>query len=266
MQLFQNKNQIITSDDFKLALKELGINKGDMLCVHTNFTQFGKILPKKDEFLHEIKEILCDLIGQDGTLIIPTFTYSFCKNLVFDKKNSKGVVGVFGEYFRHLDGVWRTNDPIFSLAVFGAKQAEFKKDFSSCFGKDSAFEILNANGAKFLMIGLENGDSFTYNIHIEQCSNVSYRYLKPFSGKIIDETGISRDASILYFVRDLELNPLIDHQKRLEFLLKFNAAKIKDFSSSYFLLIDAKKSFEILSAQYKKDDKYFLKTYNEISR
>lgn len=47
MQLFQNKNQIITSDDFKLALKELGINKGDMLCVHTNFTQFGKILPKK---------------------------------------------------------------------------------------------------------------------------------------------------------------------------------------------------------------------------
>ena len=116
------------------------------------------------------------------------------------------------------------------------------------------------------MIGLENGDSFTYNIHIEQCSNVSYRYLKPFSGKIIDETGKSHDTSILYFVRDLELNPLIDHQKRLEFLLKFNAAKIKNFSSSYFLLIDAKKSFEILSEQYKKDDKYFLKTYNEISR
>lgn len=129
MQLFQNKNQIITSDDFKLALKELGINKGDMLCVHTNFTQFGKILPKKDEFLHQIKEILCDLIGQDGTLIIPTFTYSFCKNLVFDKKNSKGVVGVFGEYFRHLDGVWRTNDPIFLWLFLGQNKLSLKKTF-----------------------------------------------------------------------------------------------------------------------------------------
>lgn len=34
MQLFQNKNQIITSDDFKLALKELGIKRRYALCAY----------------------------------------------------------------------------------------------------------------------------------------------------------------------------------------------------------------------------------------
>lgn len=31
---------------------------------------------------------------------MPTFTYSFCKNEIYDKLNSKSTVGVLTEYFR----------------------------------------------------------------------------------------------------------------------------------------------------------------------
>ena len=57
MELFEVNSRIYTSDDLASAIKELDIEKGDMICVHSNFTQFGKILPRKNEFLSVLIDI-----------------------------------------------------------------------------------------------------------------------------------------------------------------------------------------------------------------
>ncbi|MCW1523361.1 AAC(3) family N-acetyltransferase, partial [Campylobacter jejuni] len=77
---------------------------------------------------------LFKVLGKEGTLLMPTFTYSFCKNETYDKVHSKGKVGVLNEFLELAGGVRRTSDPIFSFAVKGAKADIFLKENSSCFG------------------------------------------------------------------------------------------------------------------------------------
>lgn len=166
MLLFEANSRIYTSDDLAVALKNLGIKKGDMICVHSNLTQFGKILPRKNELLSGLIDVFKGLVGDEGTILVPTFTYSFCRGLDFDKKHSKTSVGALGEYFRACEGVYRNDDPIFSFAISGEKKELFKAPFSECFGKGSAFDIMYKNGAKFVMLGL-GAEGFTFDMYVE---------------------------------------------------------------------------------------------------
>ncbi len=61
------------------AFYQLGIKRGDILCVHTELFNFGIPLLFRNEFLQTILDCFFEVIGKEGTLIMPTFTYSFCK-------------------------------------------------------------------------------------------------------------------------------------------------------------------------------------------
>ncbi|EOI4396612.1 AAC(3) family N-acetyltransferase, partial [Campylobacter jejuni] len=62
------------------AFYQLGIKRGDILCVHTELMKFGKALLTKNDFLKTLLECFFKVLGKEGTLLMPTFTYSFCKN------------------------------------------------------------------------------------------------------------------------------------------------------------------------------------------
>ncbi len=95
---------------------------------------------------------------------MPTFTYSFCKNEVYDKLNSKCTVGILNEFFRKQEGVKRTNDPIFSFAVKGAKEDLFLyKEQKSCFDEGCIYNILKNNNGKIVLLGTQLLDhTFTH--------------------------------------------------------------------------------------------------------
>ena len=52
-----------------------------------------------------IYKTLRSFVGPTGTIIVPTFTYSYRRNEVFDVSRSVSINGVFSEYIRKLDGV-----------------------------------------------------------------------------------------------------------------------------------------------------------------
>lgn len=257
--LFKFNKKIFSDIDFKNLLITLGIRYGDMVCVHSDFTKFGKILLDKNIFLSTIKNAILDIIGKDGTLIVPTFTYSFTKNQIYNKLTSKCLVGAFGEYFRKCYGVYRTNDPIFSHAVFGSKINEFENIHNECFGRNSDFDIMHKHNAKIIFLGLGGQHGFTYAIYIEQSVGVTWRYLKNFSGTIIDEFGESKDFDIKYFVRDLNINPIPDTEKRLKFMIEKGAVKNADFAGSDIYVVDAKKAYNVLVDKLKQDETFYLK-------
>ncbi|HEB7547832.1 TPA: AAC(3) family N-acetyltransferase, partial [Campylobacter coli] len=103
--LFQYNQKIYTQKDLVNTLKNIGIKNGDIICVHTEIFHFQTPLLSKNEFLNSFLEALFKAIGKEGTLIMPTFTYSFCKNEVYDKLNSKCTVGILNEFFRKQEGV-----------------------------------------------------------------------------------------------------------------------------------------------------------------
>ncbi|EJF7070552.1 N-acetyltransferase LegH, partial [Campylobacter jejuni] len=201
--LLEFENKKYSTYDFIENFYKLGLQKGDTLCVHTELFNFGFPLLSRNEFLQTILDCFFEVIGKEGTLIMPTFTYSFCKNEVYDKINSKTKMGALNEYFRKQTGVKRTNDPIFSFAIKGAKEELFLKDTTSCFGENCVYEVLTKENGKYMTFG---GQGHTLTHYAEEQFNVFYRYHKIFSGILIDENNISYNKTISYYVRKLDIS------------------------------------------------------------
>ncbi|RAZ57496.1 AAC(3) family N-acetyltransferase [Campylobacter hyointestinalis] len=256
--ILEANGKLVKKSDFLDALEQIGIKSGDAVCVHTELFTLGKPLLAKDEFLRVLLHCFYEVIGKNGTLIMPTFTYSFCKNQIYDKLNSRSTMGVLTEFFRYQNGVVRTNDPIFSFAINGANKDAFLSDTKSCFGKNSVYDVLKKMEGKIVLLGNQKlGYTFTH--YIEEQAEVSYRYFKEFSGKIVDENGKISSKSILYFVRDIEKRSILAVEKQVSILkstYNFHTSYIGD---STITLVKADKYFKDTMIALKKDEQILLK-------
>ena len=241
--LIEANGKIYNYNDLINYLHQIGIGKGDILCVHTELIALGRPLVSKNEFLDSIIRAFYEVIGRTGTLIMPTFTYSFCKNQIYDKRHSRSTMGLLTEYYRHCDGVVRTDDPIFSFAIGGANASEYLIRTPTCFSKSCVYDKLRQNGGKIVLFGLTHlGYTFTH--YIKEQIGVSYRYFKRFSGLMIDESGNESKQSIEYYVRKLDKNSEISIPKQIEILKRFNNFNLVLFGNAMIVAIDAQKYYE----------------------
>lgn len=183
--LYEHEGKKIYSPDFVKALKDAGINKGDAVFVHSRVSAFGKLLSFNKNFLMQsLIESIKDAVGSEGTIIMPTFSYSFDKNEAFDIGNTQSTVGALTEFFRKQKGVVRTSHPNHSVAVYGKRREYFAAESKDTFGKDSVFGKLYDDNGKIIFFGAPF-QSCTFVHYIEQMHKVPYRYIKKFSGKVI---------------------------------------------------------------------------------
>lgn len=256
--ILEANGKLVKKSDFLDALEQIGIKNGDAVCVHTELFTLGKPLLVKDEFLRVLLHCFYEVIGKNGTLIMPTFTYSFCKNQIYDKLNSRSTMGVLTEFFRYQNGVVRTNDPIFSFAINGANKDAFLSDTKSCFGKNSVYDVLKNMEGKIVLLGTQKlGYTFTH--YIEEQAEVSYRYFKEFSGKIVDENGKISSKSILYFVRDIEKRSILAVEKQVSILKSTYNFHTSSIGGSTITLVKADKYFKDTMIALKKDEQILLK-------
>ncbi|EHN6916297.1 aminoglycoside N(3)-acetyltransferase [Campylobacter jejuni] len=253
-ELLKYNGKIYTQDDLIEAFIKLGISKGDIICAHSEIYSFGiPLLPIKD-FLNTLLECLFETIGKEGTLIMPTFTYSFCKNEIYDKLNSKCTVGALNEFFRKQQGVKRTNDPIFSFAIKGAHEELFlNKEQKSCFDENCVYAILTQNNGKILNFG--NKDCFTFVHYPEESANIKYRYHKTFKGIILDENNNKIEKSINFFVRHQGIT--ISDEKIIHFLKQKNYFKEINFANSILAIIQTEAFYNDLIKTFKKNENIF---------
>lgn len=212
MNLFSFKDDIFSTEYFIERLSK-HIMKGDTLYLELDVMAFGKLADftiSKKQFLDNLFYIFKSLVGEEGNIIVPSFSYSWGDNSqdkVFDVENTMGKVGVFPEYLRKKNDICRTRDPMFSFITYGPEREELANINNSSFGKDSLFRKLHMRNAKLVTFGLKQYDP-TFVHYIEQyydenIEKLSYRYLKKFSGKMI-ENGIACDADHYSFMRYLD--------------------------------------------------------------
>ncbi|NDJ26712.1 acetyltransferase [Campylobacter sp. MIT 12-8780] len=255
--LFKAKNKLFYDEDFKTCLEKLGVQKDDILCVHTQLFNFGEFVGKKEDFLNALISSFEELLGKNGTLIMPTFSYSFCKNQPFDIQKTPSTMGILTEHFRKMPGVKRSLDPIFSFAIKGKDEKDFLKPCKSCFDKDSVYGILLKKAGKILLLGTKEL-GFTFTHFVEEQVGVKYRYFKEFKGQIIDENSHAYEASIKYFVRALDKNSNLSVQKQVSLLKKDDNFKSLDFANSSLTLIAAQKYFQSVFKALKQDENALL--------
>ena len=94
-------------------LKQLGVASGDILMLHSSTYSLGQI----EGGLSGLLNAIIDYVGEDGGLIVPTFSYSFRRNEVFDVKNTvaSNDMGAFSEFVRNSHLSFRSADPLFSI-------------------------------------------------------------------------------------------------------------------------------------------------------
>ncbi len=185
------------------ALGACGIGAGDLLMLHSDAlvaAQFRSV--PEDRRLDLVLDAVLAALGPAGTLVVPTFTYSFTKGEVFDLDYSPSTVGRLTEQVRRRPGVLRSRHPLFSVAAVGPLAHAFATSATGdCFGPGTAFDLLYRHGGKIACLGC-GFDRITFVHYVEQCARVDYRYNKRFDG-LIRRDGVEVAGSVNYLVRDL---------------------------------------------------------------
>src|SRR5579864_7734572 len=189
------------------ALEKVGISNGDNIFVHSNIGFFGNLLGGSDNesYWKIYKDSIFRVLGKEGTLIVPTFTYSFCWNNIYNKNQTPSTVGMFSELVRLDTQSLRSDDANFSVAAIGKNAEFFTKDASThSFGKNSFWERFLKYDGKICCFNV--GIKLNTFIHyVEKELQVPYRMDKRFTGISIIN-GKEQSGEFVHFVRDLS-NP-----------------------------------------------------------
>ncbi len=201
---------MISGRDIAEAFERCGVGRGDVLMLHADAMVLAQLAPMTAERRFDVLfDALADVLGPDGTLVMPTFTYSFTKGEPFDADTTPSAVGLLTEVFRIRPGVRRSQDPIFSVAATGRLADRFAEAASDdCFGPSSAFALLAAQNAWLGCLGCSL-DRVTFTHYVEQITGVDYRSFKTFAGVRVAR-GVEAPANVRYFVRDLDRDTAID--------------------------------------------------------
>jgi aminoglycoside 3-N-acetyltransferase len=238
---------VIRPGDIERALRRLGVRRRDTLWVHA-----GLQTALRMEGSTPARKVATVLQGlertvADGTLIVPTFTYSFTRGEDYDVATSPSTVGVLGEHFRRLPGVRRTADPMFSVAIRGSLPRAWERRMfgvgdTDCFGAQSIFACLREVDAQLAFLGVGFGYC-TFLHHVEQRMGVPYRYFKDFSGTVRGDDATTRTTA-RYYVRDIESGVENRFDPVLNALLQSGAARRTTLPSGPSLLVTRVRAVE----------------------
>ena len=186
-------------------LAAVGVASGDTVMIHSDSTMAMALSGAAtwNEALQFQLDGIQRVLGPTGTLVVPTFTYAFCKGTPYDRERSPSEVGMFSNFVLAQANAIRSSHPIFSVAAIGPRADELCESVSrSAFGKGSIFERLHAIDASLMFMNVTLNSS-TFVHYVEEQYGVSYRFLKEFTGEIISD-GKTNIETVEFFVRHLD--------------------------------------------------------------
>ena len=250
--------------DLVKGLKKINIKSNDTVLVYVSFGFLGRLknCRTSEETCQTIQDALCKVVGKKGTLLVPTYTYSFCNQEVFDVNKTHSVVGPFTEFFRKHKGVKRSMDPIFSVAGLGPNTKKLFVDLPhTCFGKGSIYDRLVNAGGKICMIGLGLHWA-TFRHHIEEMVKVPFRYNKEFFGHIKKNNTLTY-TSWNYYVRDLTPNSIPNGFPLEEKAKKLGLCKVTKIGRGEIMAINCKDYFDLGYKELSKNPWFTAKGYTK---
>lgn len=130
-------NAQVTKKDIKTGLRKLGLKNGAIVGVHSSLSSLDYV----DGGADAVIEALLEVVGQEGTIVMPTHSTNIVevertpeeiamgvtwlyKILPYDPKETPCSTGTIPETFRKWKGAIRSSHPTHSLAAIGPKAEE----------------------------------------------------------------------------------------------------------------------------------------------
>ncbi len=189
--MMTNKKDYSTADLID-GLKKTGLLPRDSVLFQVSHLKLGAMdfgsfeIATPELLLRAIQSV----IGPEGTILLPAFSFSFAANEDFDPETTPVVQGgwssssEFLDYFRGLPGVVRSTDPLLSVAGLGPMAEKLLSRLpNTCYGKDCLYDRLLRAGGKICGVGASLAEMMFIH-YVEESVGVPFRYRKLFTGHI----------------------------------------------------------------------------------
>lgn len=246
----------VSMDQLVHDLKKIGLQEGDSVLIHSSLSKIGFVQGGSKT----VVDALFDVVGVSGTLLFPTFPAAgrnkthLEEHPYFDIRNTPSQMGSITEYFRNLNGVFRSFHPTDSVCAKGPL-AEFYTNTHygqlTPYNEFSPFRKLCEKRGKILMLGttlngacvnlhtLEDAVDFKHPVYDE----------KIFEIKMIDANG---NESIM---KTKVHNPECSAKRNCDALkpefLKQGVLADGRIGEAKSMLIDANKMLKVMIKNYK---------------
>ncbi len=204
---------------YNKLVKEMQICEGDTVYLASDLIKIIIYLKiKKKPFNpNDIINSILNVIGKDGTLIIPSFNWDFCQGKPYDIINSPAQTGSLANFvLKNRVEFSRTTHPIYSFLITGKYKETLISYNNICgFNFDSPFDFFFKNNIKLVSLGTPPSESFSILHYFEQKANVEYRFVKKFKSQYIDINGKKSLKTYSAFVRKLK------YKKRRDYDISF---------------------------------------------
>jgi aminoglycoside 3-N-acetyltransferase len=205
-------------DDVVRALREVGLRAGDTVFSHAGVAMLGRPAEglTREAIATLFRSAFAEVLGPDGTLVLPAFTYSATSGELFDPATTPPTAGMgvlSEELWPSADA--RSLDPIFSVIALGGGAQELVDGLrlDDAFGPDSIWGRLLDLDAAICNIGI--GSHSTLIHRVEQQLGVPYRYVKSFPYRVQAGDAV-REGTIAYNVRPLDDAAKVPYFMRLD--------------------------------------------------
>lgn len=259
IELFCDMNgKVFSKEDLRESLLHVGAADCETLFIHSDI-MFGT--PAKGFRRMELLETLFQTIDSLNVpnVIIPAFTYSFCNHEDFDVLKSKTSMGSFNEYYRKKENRYRTHDPLLSLSVPEKLRSLFENVSAHSLGTGSGLDIVHQmKDVKFLFLGADMANCFTYVHYVEKMLDVPYRFDMPFEGNVIDEKGtvLKKTQFIHTQCAGVQLPDRYDYFEN-DLLAKGKLQKVQ-YGDKYISCISEKDAYEEIKRNIETNKFYYL--------
>ena len=245
----------VTKDDIQSALRTVGIEKRDVVFVHSSLSSFGHVEGGADTVI----DALVETVGNDGTVVMPTFTWgSFHdkQRVIFDLADTPSETGRITEVFRRRKGVIRSTHICHSVAALGPHAHDVMGEGIRSFGKGSSFNMLYRLNAWNLFLGVSFSVCTALHM-VEEFMQVPYRAYRDFkSSKVIlpDKTEIPSTA--LEYIRKEGYSN--DFEKMGEIFSKEGVLRICTLGQARIINVRIRHIFEVTRKHLERDAGFLL--------
>lgn len=202
-----------TYEDLVEAYRALGVRKGGLVYVTSDVGRlmaFAK--PGKQAILQAHLDALLHLLGDGGTLVVPTASLNLCNtDIPFDlDKTPSHQVGLLSEYVRIRPGTRRSFHPFVSYAALGPLADEITQDVARhAYGPETPEARMIERDALSVSIGLYPRYTCSTMHQVEVAMAVPYRYTKEYLHPVKRAGGVAIEPFyqyVWYRESDIERN------------------------------------------------------------
>jgi len=240
----------------KILIDELGITKGDNLFIHASLDMINTTLTPL-----EILKIILSIVGEDGSISVPTFIRYSSKEWMlmkkeFNIKRTPSGMGIFSERVRRHKDSDRSLHPTKSVATIGKISQtilnEHHLDIYQ-FGKKSPFYKLLEYDVK--VIGLGAPMSYLSMVHVIEDIYPDEYPLTVNEEKHFFKNSIDKDNNRILvetLVHDLKVVVKANPEKFIKKHMNIKDYNILNHYLTPFFVVNGKKMVEVLEIQMKK--------------